>query len=99
MPILTIILLCIAAVLPVLGFILMLGFARKGETLPERRWRKRHGLLFWVLIPALLGAGIVLGILEFLPDLSTKLSVLLLGVTTATGMALQRRHEEKRGGV
>ena len=93
------ILLGIAAVLPVVGFILMLGFARKGETLSERRWRKRHGLLFWVLIPALLGAGIVLGILEFLPDLSTKLSVLLLGVTTATGIALPRRHEEKRGGM
>lgn len=83
--------------LPFIGFILMLGFARQGTTLAERRWRKRHGLLFWVLIPAILGTAIVLGILEFLPDLSIKISVLLLGINTVTGMALQRRHEDKAG--
>ncbi|MCC7438754.1 MAG: GlsB/YeaQ/YmgE family stress response membrane protein [Armatimonadetes bacterium] len=97
MSILTIILCCIAVLLPFVGLALMLGFARKGTTLPERRWRKRHGLLFWVLIPAVLGAVILLGIVRFLPDLSIKISVLLLGATTATGMALQRRHEEKVG--
>lgn len=73
----------------------MLGFARKGTTLTERRWRKRHGLLFWVLIPAILGITIVLGILTYLPDIVIKISVLLLGISTATGMALQQRHEEK----
>ena len=93
-------LIVVALLIPVAGFVLMIMHARKGDTRAEHRWRKRHGLLFWVLLPGLAGVVTAAGVLELLPQIFAIVGVALLGTTTFISWSLQTRHDERleRGG-
>lgn len=88
-------LIAIAFLIPVLGFILTLTHARKGEGRSEQRWRKRHGLFFWVLIPFVAGIASVMAVLEMLPAIFTIVGVAILGLTTFLSWSVQTRHDEE----
>lgn len=88
-------LLAIAVLIPALGFIMTLTHARKAETRTEQRWRKRHGLLFWVLIPFIAGAVSAAAILEMIPPIFTIIGVAILGLATFLSWSFQTRHDEK----
>ena len=53
---------------------MMISHARKGTTRNEQRWRKSHGLLFWVLLPGVAGLLTVLGMIKVLPRSFSMLS-------------------------
>lgn len=88
-------LLVIAILIPMVGFIMTIGHAKKGETRQEQRWRKSHGLLFWSLAPGVAGLITVLGFLEILPNIFTLLGIIILGFSTFLSWSLQRKHEEE----
>lgn len=96
LPALKLLLLTIVFLLPVIGFISMLDYARKGQTLPQRRQRKRHGLLYWVLLPLLAAVPLGLSILHYLPDLVAPVTVLALASIAFLGSNRQRRIEEEQ---
>lgn len=88
-------LIAIAVLIPIVGFILTLTNARKGESRAEQRWRKRHGLLFWVIIPFIAGVVSTAAMLEMIPSIFTIIGVAILGLTTFLSWSLQTRHDEK----
>jgi uncharacterized membrane protein len=91
----TIGLLVIIILIPVIGFVMTLSHAKKGETRQEQRWRKSHGLLFWVLIPGIDGALILLSITGILPQIMALVGILSLGLTTFLSWSIQKKREEK----
>jgi hypothetical protein len=92
------ILLVIAGLIPVAGFILTITHARGGQTRADQRWRKKHGLLFWVLIPGIAGLAMMLGFIEVWPRIASVLGILGLASTTSLSFYLQKRHEERTQG-
>jgi hypothetical protein len=87
------VLIVVVFALPVVGFVATLVQARSATSIAEARWIKRHGVLFWVVCPAFLGTGVVLGILEVLPRLVALMSTLGLGVTASLGLHLKNKRE------
>lgn len=87
-------LLVIALLIPIAGFIMTLSYARKGESRAEQRWRKRHGLRFWVLVPGAAGTMTLLGALHVLPDLFGLLGIIVLGGATLLSWQIQQKHRE-----
>jgi uncharacterized membrane protein len=90
----TIGLIVIALLIPVVGFVMTISHAKKGDTSREQRWRKSHGLLFWVLIPALIGIVIMLSAAEVLPQLFALIGIVTLGLTTFLSWSIQKKREE-----
>jgi|GEM_PF-2056861 len=88
-------LLAIAALIPVVGFVMTLSHARKGNLRREQRWRKNHGILFWVFLPGIAGMLTVLGTIELLPRVFAVIGIIMLSLTTFASWWLQRRHEER----
>lgn len=89
-------LLAIAVLIPVIGFIMTIMHARKGVSIAEQRWRKKHGLMFWVLIPTIAGMMTLFGHLDVLPRLFSLIGIMLLGASTLLSWSMQQRHEEER---
>lgn len=88
-------LLVIACLIPLIGFIMTLSHARKGNSRREQRWRKSHGLIFWALIPGLTGLLTVLGTIEILPRITGMIGIILLAGSTFLSWWVQRRHNER----
>jgi len=82
-----------ALLIPIVGFIMMLSHARAGETRQEQRWRKGHGLVWWVLLPGIAGGLLLLGYAGMLPSLFSVIGILLLSGSATMSYVLQRRHE------
>lgn len=89
-------LIVITALIPLVGFAMTIIQSRKGTSRREQRWRKRHGLLFWVLLPTIFGMMTLLGYLRILPDLYGLIGVIALGGTTFLSWSINERHEEFR---
>ena len=84
----------IALLIPIVGFIMTISHARAGDTRGEQRWRKSHGLLFWVLLPGISGGLLLLGFVELLPRLFTIIGIILLAIGAGLSFLLQKRHEQ-----
>lgn len=80
----------IAAAIPAIGFIMTIRHARGADSLSDARWRKRHGMLFWVAIPAVAGGLTVLGLLEMAPSIASIVGVVLLLASATISMVLGR---------
>lgn len=87
------VLLAIAGLIPVIGFIMTISHARKADTYDDQRWRKSHGLIFWVLLPGIAGLMTVLGTIEAIPRLFGVVGIIMLSLTTFLSWWLQRRRE------
>jgi hypothetical protein len=92
----TMFLAAIALLIPVIGFIMTISHARAGDTRQEQRWRKGHGLLFWVLIPGIAGVMLLLGFIEMLPRIYSVIGIIVLAIGAAASFALQKKHERER---
>jgi hypothetical protein len=90
-------LIAIALLIPVTGFIMMLSHARKAPTRNEQRWRKSHGLLFWVMIPGVAGMLTVLGMMKILPRTFSTMGIALLALSTFLSWNIQKKREERDG--
>jgi hypothetical protein len=90
-------LIAIALLIPVTGFIMMISHARKASSRTEQRWRKSHGLLFWVLIPGVAGLLTVMGMIRILPRTFSMLGIGLLGLSTLLSWNIQKKREERDG--
>jgi hypothetical protein len=88
------VLLGIAGLIPVVGFIMTISHARKGETRREQRWRKSHGLLFWTLLPGLAGAMTILGTIGMMPKVFSMIGIVILGISTFASWSIQQKHVE-----
>ncbi len=88
-------LLVIAILIPVIGFVMTISHARKGDTRTEQRWRKRHGLLFWVLMPGFAGSLTLLGYVGVLPRLASLFGILLLSGSTYASWWMQQNRKEQ----
>ncbi len=73
--------------------------ARKGDSRAEQRWRKRHGLLYWVVVPFVAGVVSTAAMMEMIPSIFTIVGVAILGLTTFLSWSIQTRHDEKSSGV
>jgi hypothetical protein len=91
---LELLLVAIVFLIPVMGFVLTLGYARKAHGSIEQRWRKNHGLLFWVLIPGAAGVLTVLGMTDILPRIFSLIGIGALGASTFTSWNMQKKREE-----
>ena len=89
-----IVLLALALVIPIVGFAMAISHARKGDTAREQRWRKRHGLVFWSLIPGIAGFITVLGVAQVLPSIFSLAGIVVLALSTSLSMYLQKKQEE-----
>jgi hypothetical protein len=85
----------IALLIPIVGFIMTITHARKGESRQEQRWRKSHGLIFWVFLPFLAGLFTLLGMLESLPKLFGIIGIIILGLSTFLSWSIQKKREER----
>ena len=94
----TIGLIVIALLIPVVGFVMTISHAKKGDTRQEQRWRKSHGLLFWVLIPGLAGLLTLLSMADILPQIFSLIAILGLGLTTFLSWSMQKKREENSEG-
>lgn len=83
----------ITLLIPIVGFVMTLSHARAGETRSEQRWRKRHGLLFWVLLPGAAGAMVLMGFAEILPKIFSIIGIVLLALGATLSHTMTRRHE------
>ena len=93
----TMVLAAIALLIPIVGFIMMLSHARAGETRQEQRWRKSHGLLYWVLGPGIGGVLMLMGFSEILPKIFSVVGIIVLAMSATLSFVLQRRHEAQTG--
>ncbi len=84
----------IVIVIPIIGFLSTISYARKADTAPEQRWRKGHGVFFWVMIPGALGLITILSATGMLPKVFSLISVIILACTTLISWSLQRKREE-----
>jgi Kef-type K+ transport system membrane component KefB len=87
-------LVAIVFLMPVAGFILTIGHARKAVTRREQRWRKSHGLLFWVLLPGLAGMLTLLGMFHILPQSFALIGIVLLAGSTFLSWSLQNKRSD-----
>ncbi|MBS1912037.1 MAG: hypothetical protein JST22_08635 [Bacteroidetes bacterium] len=87
-------LLVIALLIPIVGFVMTLSYARKGESRAEQRWRKRHGLLFWALLPGVAGTMTLLGAVHILPDIFGLIGIIVLGGATLFSWQVQQKRRE-----
>jgi DMSO/TMAO reductase YedYZ heme-binding membrane subunit len=85
----------IALLIPIIGFIMMLSHAKAGETRQEQRWRKSHGLVYWVLLPGIAGILLLLGYAGMLPDLFSIVGVIILSLSAMLSYLMQKRHESQ----
>ena len=83
----------IALLIPVVGFIVMLSHARAGDTRQEQRWRKSHGLVYWVVLPAISGAMMLGGFSGVLPNLYTVIGLIVLSASATISYAQTKRRE------
>lgn len=93
-----IVLLAIAGLIPVIGYIMTLSHARKGDSRREQRWRKSHGVLYWVFLPGMAGILTVFGTIDVLPRMFGIVGIIMLSLTTFLSWWLQRRYEEQNPG-
>ena len=89
----TIVLAVIALLIPVIGFIMTLSHARAGETRHEQRWRKSHGVLYWVLIPALSGALMLGGYSGIMPRIYSVIGLIILSASATLSYVMQKKRE------
>lgn len=89
----TMLLAALALLIPIVGFIMMISHARAGETRQEQRWRKSHGLLFWVMLPGFAGALLLLGNAGLLPGIFSVLGIIILALSATMSYTIQKRHE------
>jgi peptidoglycan/LPS O-acetylase OafA/YrhL len=82
-----------ALLIPVVGFIMMLSHAKAGDSRQEQRWRKGHGLLFWVLLPGIAGLMLLAGFAEILPRIFSILGIIILALGATLSYTIQKRHE------
>jgi hypothetical protein len=94
---LDLVLIALAFLIPVTGFIMMISHARKADTRQEQRWRKSHGLLFWVFIPGVAGLLTVLGMTRTLPRMYSFIGIGLLAGATFMSWSIQKKREERQG--
>jgi hypothetical protein len=94
---LDLVLIAIALLIPVTGFIMMISHARKAPSRNEQRWRKGHGLLFWVLIPGVAGLLTVLGMIKILPRSFSMMGIGMLALSTFLSWNIQKKREEREG--
>ncbi|MEO5930494.1 MAG: hypothetical protein ABIR47_11225 [Candidatus Kapaibacterium sp.] len=87
-------LVAIVFLIPVIGFIMTISHARKGFSRQEQRWRKRHGLLFWVLIPSLSGLITILGHIGVLPNVFGLIGIIMLSTAVLLSRQIQQNHKE-----
>ncbi len=92
---LELVLMAVAFLIPVTGFILMLNHARDADSLEESRWRKSHGIVYWVLIPGIIGFVIILSLIGVLPRLFALLGIIALALSTTLSMSLQKKREKE----
>jgi hypothetical protein len=92
----TYVLAAIALLIPVVGFIMTLSHARAGDSRHEQRWRKSHGLAFWVLIPGVAGVILLMGFSAMLPRQFTIVGILLLALGAGLSFVMKKRHEDRR---
>lgn len=83
----------LAILMPVVGFIMTILYARKGDSRMEQRFRKRHGMLYWVLIPMVTSTVTLLGATRILPRVFAAIGIIILAGTTL----LSRSQLQKRG--
>jgi hypothetical protein len=83
----------IALLIPVVGFIMTISHARAGETRQEQRWRKSHGVMFWVLLPGVAGVLLLMGTTDMLPRIFSVVGIILLGLSATLSYTLQKQHE------
>lgn len=93
----TMVLAGIALLIPVIGFVMTISHARAGDTRYEQRWRKSHGLMFWVLIPAMSGGLMLLGAMGLGPKIFSMVGLILLSLSATISYMLQKRHEKAMG--
>ena len=91
----TIVLAVIALLIPVLGFVMTLSHARAGDSRREQRWRKSHGLVYWVMIPAVAGAMLLGGFSGLMPKIYSVLALIVLSLSATVSFALQKRRERE----
>lgn len=84
----------IALLIPITGFIMTITHARKGESRQEQRWRKSHGLLFWVFLPFVAGVLTLFGMIGLLPKVFTILGIIILALSTFRSWSIQKKREE-----
>ena len=89
------VLLGIAGLIPVVGFIMTITHARKGFSRREQRWRKSHGLIFWALLPGIAGAMTILGTIGLMPRGFSMIGILMLGISTFASWSIQQKHVEQ----
>lgn len=89
------VLLGIAGLIPVVGFIMTISHARKGFSRREQRWRKSHGLIFWTLLPGIAGTMTLLGTIALLPKVFSMIGILILGISTFASWSIQQKHVEQ----
>jgi len=89
------VLLGIAILIPVIGFIMTISHARKGFSRREQRWRKSHGLLYWTILPGIAGLMTVLGTIEIAPKIFRLVGILALGLSTFMSWSIQQKHVEE----
>ena len=89
------VLLGIAGLIPVVGFIMTITHARKGFSRREQRWRKSHGLIFWALLPGIAGAMTILGTIGLMPRVFSMIGILMLGISTFASWSIQQKHVEQ----
>lgn len=92
----TMMLAAIALLIPVVGFVLMLSHAKAGETRQEQRWRKSHGLIFWVLLPGMAGVLLLMGFAGMLPKIFSIVGIIILALGATFSYSIQKRHEASR---
>ena len=83
----------IALLIPVVGFIMTISHARAGETRQEQRWRKSHGVLFWVFLPGAAGLLMLMGFAGMLPNIFTLIGIIVLSLGASLSYVIQKRHE------
>ena len=90
---LKIFLLLIVVLIPIVGFIMTINHARAGLTARDQRWRKSHGVLFWVVLPGFLGALIVFGMIGIRPRIFSLVGTILLAVSTSLSLMIQKKRD------
>lgn len=89
-----IVLVGIVILIPVIGFASTISYARKADTAREQRWRKGHGVLYWVVFPTAFGLITLMSAVELLPKVFSLIAILLLAGSTFLSWTQARKREE-----